>query len=157
MIPRRVLQHDVMTPDPIMLPPQATILEVVDSIRHQVGAVIVAEGGRPVGIVAERDLLLRAGHDCRRWHQIPVRDVMTCHPLIASPNDSWDTALDTLQQHGIRHMPVVEDGIVVGMLSIRDLMKHRTELLEALVEQRTAQLARRSRVLAERDRSAPAP
>ena len=145
--------RDVMTSPPIMVSPEATILHVVDAFaRHNVGAVIVADGGRLLGIIAERDLLRRAGQDCRRWHQIPARDVMTRQPWTASPNEPWESALEALQQHCIRHMPVVDDGIVVGMLSIRDLMKHRTALLESLVQQRTAQLTRRSKILAERDR-----
>lgn len=145
--------RDVMAADPIAIAPDATILDAVETIaRHNVGAVVVADGPHLVGIIAERDLLLRAGRDCRNWDRIPVREVMTRSPHVAAPDDLWESALDALQRHRIRHMPVVAQGRIVGMLSIRDLMKHRAELLESLVRQRTAEIVRQGQVIEERDR-----
>ena len=87
-----------------------------------VGAVVVLEGDRVAAILTERDVLkaVAAGKD----GSAPVDEWMTSHPDTIEPSDTTDHAASLMIHGGFRHLPVVEtDGKVVGIVSIRDLMK----------------------------------
>jgi CBS domain-containing protein len=104
--------------------PEMTVLEAARYMSEKrVGAVIVLNEGAPAGIFSERDLMERvviAGRDPAR---VPVREVMTRDLLTASPEESPVECMQKMQRRGCRHLPVVEDGKVVGVLSLRDLLK----------------------------------
>jgi CBS domain-containing protein len=107
---------------------------------HHVGAVLVVEGGRPVGIITDRDLALRllaAG----RFGDEPVSEVMTPDLVTVRVHDSLDHAIFTMRQHGVRRLPIVnEDGSVVGLLSLDDLLVllggEVSSVVEAVVDNR---------------------
>ena len=87
-----------------------------------VGAVVVLENERVAAILTERDVMkaVAAGND----GSAPVKDWMTPHPDTIEPSDTTDHAASLMIHGGFRHLPVVEaDGKVVGIVSIRDLMK----------------------------------
>ena len=87
-----------------------------------VGAVVVLEGDRVAAILTERDVMkaVAAGKD----GSAPVNEWMTSHPDTIEPSDTTDHAASLMIHGGFRHLPVVEpDGKVVGIVSIRDLMK----------------------------------
>jgi len=149
--PRTV--RSVMTTEPVAVSPETSLRDVVELMRQRkIGAVVVVEQERPVGIFTERDLLNRASESVEDWNRIPICRLMTAEPVTVAPDASWQSTLDTLQQRGIRHAPVLEKGVLVGMLSLRDIIKHRTTLLESIVQQRTAELIRQKSVVEERDR-----
>jgi CBS domain-containing protein len=104
--------------------PEMTVLEVARYMSgKRVGAVMVLNEGAPVGIFSERDLMERvviAGLDPA---VVPVREVMTRDVLTASPEDNPVECMLTMQRRGFRHLPVIEDEKLVGMLSLRDLLK----------------------------------
>lgn len=104
--------------------PEMTVLEVARYMNgKRVGAVMVLNEGAPLGIFSERDLMERvviAGLDPAA---VPVREVMTRDLLAASPEDNPVECMQKMQKRGCRHLPVIEDGRVVGMLSLRDLLK----------------------------------
>jgi CBS domain-containing protein len=101
--------------------PDDTVGEAVAVMaQNRVGSVLVMEGDRLLGIFTERDTVraLSQSHDAPR-HQIV--SWMTHDPQTIPPDFDSDKALKTMLDNGFRHLPVVEDGKVVGMVSMRDL------------------------------------
>ena len=90
--------------------------------EHNVSAVIVAEADQAlVGIVTERDLSRRVVAADRLGSQIELREIMTTDPAVVAPEDPVSEGLAKMQSLGVRHLPVVEDGRLVGVVSMRAL------------------------------------
>jgi serine phosphatase RsbU (regulator of sigma subunit) len=104
-----------------------------------------------VGIFSERDLLLRAAQAPAGWQQRPVAEWMTRNPRTIQAGDSLEQAMAMMEQLRIRHLPVMADDRVVGLLTARDLMHRRTEYLNRVVEERTRELRQANERLQERD------
>ena len=104
---------------------QATVSEAARLMAGQrVSAIVVVDHGVLVGIFTERDAVFRvvaAGRDplCTRLHE-----VMTPSPVTVDPERSFGHALQQMHAHGVRHMPVVDDGKPVGVLTRADLLGH---------------------------------
>jgi CBS domain-containing protein len=101
-----------------------TVREVAEYMaERRIGAVAVLDGQRVVGIVSERDIMSKVvakGLDPAKTH---VSEVMSRELLVASPDDSYEDAARKMRQAGIRHLPVVEGGKLIGMVSQRDLLQ----------------------------------
>jgi CBS domain-containing protein len=111
-----------MSRDLLTVEPGLALTEVAKRmVAKDVGAVLVFDDGRLVGILTERDVL-RAVADGIGEDTL-VRDRMTANPETLDATDSTDHAAVLMIHGGFRHLPVVEGGEVVGMLSIRDLMR----------------------------------
>ena len=111
-------------------------LSVEDAIRlmteKDISAVIVMEGNRPVGIFTERDVLLSyVGSRKRPFGEIEMRSAMTNKLIVARPEDDIDATLSLMIQTGIRHIPVIEGGEIVSLISICDLAHHQVGTLSA--------------------------
>jgi CBS domain-containing protein len=112
---------DVMSRDLVTVPPTATVAEAatVMSERH-VGSALVLDGGALVGIFTERDILRALGSDFdAAKHQ--VSEWMARSPRTIAPGADVREALDLMLEEGFRHLPVVDEEAVVGVVSIRDL------------------------------------
>ncbi len=108
--------------------PEATVFEVAEVMtRARVGAVPILDGRRLVGIFSERDLMTRVVVPGRDPHGVRVREVMTADVTTASPDDRRSDCIDVMRTRGFRHLPVIEDGEVVAMLSMRDLLRDEIE------------------------------
>src|SRR5687768_12394227 len=127
--------RDIMARNPATVPPEATVMEAaaVMSARN-IGAVVVCRDGAIVGILTERDLLRAAGRG-ERPDAVTVAGLMTRAPFTISADATWTSAAEIMMQRGVRHLPVVEGDRPVGMLSVRDLMEHRSRYLEWLVQE----------------------
>ncbi|MCS6962609.1 CBS domain-containing protein [Thermoflexus sp.] len=100
-----------------------TVLEALRVMAEaRIGAVLVREGDRIVGIYTERDYLLKGELQGRVASQTPVREVMTTQMITVTPNASVEECLRLMNEYGVRHLPVVDQGRVVGILSIRDVL-----------------------------------
>lgn len=101
--------------------PVLTAIQIM--ARMEIGAIAVLDGRRVVGMFSERDVLglfvSSHGVDLDR----PVRDFMTAPVVTAAPDDSLNGVLERMKEHGIRHMPIVKDEVLVGMVSMRDLLR----------------------------------
>jgi CBS domain-containing protein len=101
--------------------PAETVATVVARMKEKnIGSLIVKEGDSVVGILTERDLLVRvlaAG----RPQSLPVAEVMTAEPLCITPETTVGQAMSLVTEARIRHLPVVEEDRLAGMVSIRDL------------------------------------
>jgi len=91
--------------------------------ERNIGAIAVLDSGKLVGIFSERDLMTRVVVPGLDPDDTPVSNVMTKDLVVADPRDSVDSALAKMHSVGCRHLPVVKDGSLVGMLSIRDLLE----------------------------------
>ena len=105
--------------------PSAPVIEAARTMRDsKVGALLVADGTRYLGIVSESDLVrkvLAAGGDI---HHVRVADVMQAPIITIEIDRSAHAASDLMAERGIRHLVVTEEGKIVGMLSVRDLLRY---------------------------------
>ncbi|WP_243028813.1 CBS domain-containing protein [Thermus albus] len=118
------------------IPPQATVLEALRKLaEHDIGALLVMEGDRLLGIFSERDyarklvLLGRFSKDTR------VEEVMTPEVVTVTPETSLEEAMRLMTEHRMRHLPVLEEGKVVGVVSIGDAVKAIITEQEVLIEE----------------------
>lgn len=119
---------DVMTMGVILAEEDDPVDEVARMMRAgDVGAVVVADDQRQlVGILTDRDIVVRVVADDLDPHEVRVRDVCSRRDLsVLHPEDSVEDAVRLIREHAVRRIPVVEDGHVVGMVSIGDLARTR--------------------------------
>lgn len=110
---------------PLTVPVTATLGDaMLQMITGRTGAVLVVGAtGELVGILTERDFLTKiAGQP--DYHARPVREFMTPNPETVRPTDMLALALSKMDAGGYRHLPVVENGLPVGMISVRDILRH---------------------------------
>jgi CBS domain-containing protein len=90
--------------------------------ERNIGAIAVLDSGKLVGIFSERDLMTRVVVPGLNPDATPVSNVMTKSLVAATPEEEIGSALQKMQSLGCRHLPVVDDGRLMGMLSLRDLL-----------------------------------
>ena len=112
---------EIMTPDVLGLEPATSLVDAARRMHERrVGAVVVQEGDRLVGIVTERDILRAVATGAIGGS---VADAMTHGPDTIGPDESAGQAAALMIHGGFRHLPVADGRTVVGMLSIRDLVR----------------------------------
>jgi CBS domain-containing protein len=127
--------HEVIAAKPVQevvtISPDATVRDLVALLaQHNVGALVVSNDGSAVlGIVSERDIVRRI-HSDESVLASPVSSIMTSEVFTASPTDQIHDLMKLMTQHRIRHVPVVVDGNLHGIVSIGDVVKHRMSELE---------------------------
>ena len=89
---------------------------------RRVGAVLLVSSGNLVGIFSERDVLRRVLAKGVQPEQMPLHSVMTRDPITATPDDERMSAVLKMREIGCRHLPIVNEGAVIDMISIRDLL-----------------------------------
>ncbi|HYY44624.1 MAG TPA: citrate synthase [Actinomycetota bacterium] len=127
---------DIMSSPVVTAAPDETIAEVAERIRDsKVGSVVVTEGDKPVGILTERDLAHFAAGG-RSAAEAKVSEIMTADPDVITPDTRLEDTYRSFASSGYRHMPVVADDNLVGIVSMRDLMRvaHVTPVEEHALE-----------------------
>jgi CBS domain-containing protein len=115
-------------PEVLDIDADATIFEAVKRmVEANVGSLLVRERGAVAGIVTERDYLRRAALEGKPDKETPVREIMTAPLVVATPDTPIDECMALMTDRRIRHVPVVEDGEVVGVVSIGDLVKFKSK------------------------------
>jgi CBS domain-containing protein len=105
------------------VPPSATVFEAIKVMaENNVGALMVMEGDKLVGILSERDYARKIALESRNSKDTPVRDIMTNKVYTVSPTARTKDCMAVMKERGFRHLPIVDNGKVVGMLSMRDIM-----------------------------------
>lgn len=119
--------HDVVT-----VRPDATIWEVMELLdRHSVGALVVSQDGRrPDGIISERDIVRQVHARGAAVLDGPVSDLMVTQLLTAGPDEEVESLMGVMTTNRIRHVPVVSDGALLGIVSIGDVVKQRVDSLQ---------------------------
>jgi CBS domain-containing protein len=90
--------------------------------EYEVGALMVMDGGRLVGVVSERDYTRKVALQGRSSRDTPVSEIMTAQVTTVSPGTGTRACMTLMSERKIRHLPVVDGATVVGMISIRDIM-----------------------------------
>jgi CBS domain-containing protein len=121
--------RELMSPDVMPIPSDATLVEAARQMRVSgVGGLPVQDPeGNIMGIVTERDIIVRAlaeGRDARAGR---VREVATVEPVTCAPEDRIDTVLSLMRKYEVQHLPVVEDGKLVGVISLADIVFQRPD------------------------------
>ncbi|MEH3102752.1 MAG: CBS domain-containing protein [Sphingomonas phyllosphaerae] len=125
--------------DVVSIPTTATVSDAIAALaQRRIGALpVVGDDGAVRGIFSERDmvrLLAQGGTDPTSLLATTMGSVMTAEPLTAARDDSILAALSLMTHRRIRHLPVVEQGQLIGIVSIGDLVKHRIDRIEAEAE-----------------------
>jgi CBS domain-containing protein len=112
--------------------PESTVRELLAQLaEHNIGAVVVSPDGATItGIVSERDVVRRMHDRGAAILDQPVSTIMTLEVRTVGPGDNVEELRRTMTTHRVRHMPVVEDGRLIGIVSIGDVVKSAIEELE---------------------------
>jgi CBS domain-containing protein len=119
------------------VPPETTVRSLLDTLaEHNIGAVVVSpDGDRIAGIVSERDVVRSLHARGADLLDTPVSAIMTVDVRTCAPGDAVDGLRRTMTEHRVRHLPVVHEGRLIGIVSIGDVVKTRMEELEAEQQQ----------------------
>ncbi|MBI5651813.1 MAG: CBS domain-containing protein [Chloroflexi bacterium] len=102
--------------------------------QHNIGALVVVIGlDEVVGILSERDIVRAAVHNDNVLG-LSVQQIMTKHVVTGSPNDDLKSVMNTMTEKQFRHLPIVEQGKLVGIVSIRDLVKAQVDQYQGEIE-----------------------
>ncbi len=103
--------------------PEDTVFEALKVLaQHEVGALMVMERGRLVGVFSERDYTRKVALQGRNSKETTVADIMTRNVIVVSPKVGTKDCMAIMSQKRIRHLPVLDGETVLGMISIRDIM-----------------------------------
>jgi len=126
------------------IPPQATVFEAIQLLaRKNVGALPVVEGGKLIGIFSERDYTRKVALEGKTSHTTKVREIITTDVTAISPQDTVEDAMRLMTEKHIRHLPVLEDGRMVGLVSIGDMVNCIISAQSATIDQMEAYLSGR--------------
>ena len=112
--------------------PDRTVADLLDLLeRHNVGALVVSDDRRVIaGIVSERDVARHISREGAELLGRPLSTIMTQRVRTCTPNDSVEDLMRVMTRERIRHVPVVDEGTLVGIVSIGDVVKSRVDELE---------------------------
>lgn len=118
----------VMTPAPIALRPDQPLSEAAIQMRkHGIGDVLVADDGQLKGLITDRDIVIRGIADGKDPGSTPVAELCTEELITVTPKDDASTAVSRMREAEVRRIPVVDDGNVVGVVSLGDMAIERDE------------------------------
>ncbi|HVM98141.1 MAG TPA: CBS domain-containing protein [Candidatus Acidoferrales bacterium] len=116
--------------------PQATVFEALQVMAEKnIGAVLVLEGGRPVGILSERDYARNVILKGKASKDTPVSEIMTSRVVFVRPQQSIEECMALMTDKRVRHLPVIEADQLLGILSIGDIVKAVISEKQFLIEQ----------------------
>lgn len=114
--------RDIMTPNPFTMHASATVAQAARVMRDRdIGDVLVEDKGKLVGIVTDRDIVVRVIAEGKDPSTTRLVEGETCDLVTVSPEDDVDEVVDKMRTHAIRRIPVVENGSPVGIVSLGDL------------------------------------
>ena len=124
----------------VSVSPADSLLEVADTlVAHHIGAATVLdENGALIGLVSERDIVTGLSEHHDKVATLTASDVMSRSVRTCSPDCTVVDAMQIMTTYRHRHIPILEDGVLLGMVSIGDLVKHRLEEADLFVEEMRA-------------------
>ena len=132
-MPQRAISTIIEDQEPVIASSDITVAAAARLMKlHRIGALLVVDDGRLAGIVTERDVLFRVVAEGRDPSATRVADVMTANPRTISPDRPFGHALHLMHEGEFRHVPVVENGRPLGMVSARDALG--TELQQFILD-----------------------
>jgi signal-transduction protein with cAMP-binding, CBS, and nucleotidyltransferase domain len=117
---------------PSTVPPTMTVGEVLKKmVRETIGCVMVVENGKLAGIFSERDALMKLNTDAAKFLDRPISQFMTPDPVTLETSDKIAFALHKMNVGGYRHVPILFQDKLAGVISIRDILRYLTERIAA--------------------------
>ena len=111
--------------------PSDTVAELIAALaEHNIGALVVLDGSEVAGVVSERDVVRRTAELGAQVLEQRVDRIMSTPVVSCTSSDSIDSIAETMTERRIRHMPVIDDGHLAGIVSIGDVVSHRIRQLE---------------------------
>jgi CBS domain-containing protein len=136
-MPHRSVREAIATQKPHTAPSSTTVAAAAHLMKkHGVGALMIVERHRLAGIFTERDALFRVIAEGRDPEKTPVAEVMTSNPRTIEPDRPFGHALHLMYEGEFRHVPVVENGKPLGMVSARDALEPDLRQFVADLEKR---------------------
>ena len=127
--------REVMSPTPISLPQEATVSEAAHLMKEkEVGSLLVTNGKKTVGVVTERDLVVRVLAEKKDPDKTPVVTIMSSPIMTVEPNANIVEAIRKMSRLNIRRLVVMEKGKTGGVITERDILKVAPDLMEVLGE-----------------------
>ncbi len=116
--------------------PDARVFEALKLMAEKdVGALLVVENDKLIGIMSERDYARKMILQGKSSHETPVKDIMTERPICIEPNRTTDECMALMTEKRVRHLPVIENDKLVGLLSIGDLVKETISEQQFMIKQ----------------------
>lgn len=113
-----------------------SVLQAIKMLADQgIGALVVQQEGKTVGLFSERDYTCKVVLTGKRSENTPVRDIMSQHLLVVHPDTSIEDCMVLMTEKRVRHLPVVEDDQLVGLVSIGDIVKDIITQQQVVIEQ----------------------
>ena len=118
--------------DIVAISPESTLYDAANVLtRNRIGALLVQDGrGALAGILSERDIVRAIARDGATALEAPVSRYMTIHVVATNPLESVERLMQQMTEHRFRHMPVMEDGRLAGLVSIGDVVKWHVEEID---------------------------
>jgi CBS domain-containing protein len=111
--------------------PDASIMTAADRLRAKnIGALVVMGGNEVLGLISEREIVHALSRHVETVSSLTVKEVMRYGAVTVSPDESIDRVMKLMTRYRVRHMPVLRDGKLAGIISIGDVVKHRIDDLE---------------------------
>ena len=134
----RTVRHllESKAPEVFAIGPEQPVLDAIKLMAEKrIGALLVIQSGRLVGIISERDYARKVVLQGRASSDTPVRDIMTSQLVTVGPTDTTDHCMQLVTDKRIRHLPVVDGDAVLGVVSIGDLVKAVIEDQQVEIDQ----------------------
>lgn len=144
-IVRKIMETDVLTSEPDVSAYDAACLMV----EKGTGSLVVMDGTSPIGIFTERDLMHKCITENIDPHEISISEIMTKEIVAIHPDKTLDDAHQVMLRGDFRHLLVVENGSLLGIFSIKDLVRVREQVLEQRVNEKTREIRKVQRQLTE--------
>lgn len=126
---------DAMSRNPLSTIPSTTVKQCCELMKdRKVGSILLKDGEALVGIVTERDVARRCVAVGKDPEQLTAGELSTEHVLTITSTEDIFYALQVMQDHDIRHLPVVDEGKLVGFITVKDVLKIQPDLFEILHE-----------------------
>ncbi|MGC9539355.1 CBS domain-containing protein [Streptomyces sp. UG1] len=118
--------RDAMTAGVVAVRPDASLVEAAQLMRAQgIGDVVVADGQDVLGVLTDRDITVRAVADGADPLTVSAGALCTRDPVVIGPGERLSVAVALMREHAVRRLPVIEDGLPVGVVSLGDLAEAR--------------------------------
>ena len=118
--------------DVIQIDPDAPVLEAARVLsEHRIGSLVVTRDGEISGVVSERDIMNLIAERPEALGDAKVADIMTTDVIVAVPGDDLDYTMNIMTNNKIRHLPIVDDGALAGIISIGDVVNEVRRTVEA--------------------------
>ncbi|MFA6808518.1 MAG: CBS domain-containing protein [Eubacteriales bacterium] len=131
-----MIVRDIMTRDVVTVPPSANVVDIAKIMKSKdVGCILVADNGRLLGVVTDRDIVVRVVREGKDINQIKAEQCMTLHPVSVEINETIDQAAEIMAENQVKRLPVIGENKIVGVIALGDLaveVIHMDEAGEAL-------------------------